>query len=111
MSEFNWLTSTFKMADEAAFSKAVDCTEARSDDLPKKYLIKLSQDNAAHSFLNEHRPLGNINNVAKTAKKEQFVDAIASCFSAKGLKPWKLEEMTMQVKAVKDQRSQGRSCG
>ncbi|XP_077463935.1 peptidyl-prolyl cis-trans isomerase FKBP3-like isoform X2 [Stigmatopora argus] len=42
----------------------------------------LLQDNAAHSFLNEHRPLGNIDNVAKTAKKEQFVDAIASCFSA-----------------------------
>ncbi|XP_077570229.1 peptidyl-prolyl cis-trans isomerase FKBP3-like [Stigmatopora nigra] len=54
----------------------------RSDDLPKKDLIKLLYDNAAQSFLNEHRLRGNIKNVAKTAKKEQFVDAITSCLSA-----------------------------
>ncbi|XP_077458128.1 peptidyl-prolyl cis-trans isomerase FKBP3-like [Stigmatopora argus] len=54
--------------------------QLRSDDLPKKCLIKLLKDNAAHSFLNEHRRLGNIKNVAK---KEQLIDTISSCLSAK----------------------------
>ncbi|XP_077469239.1 peptidyl-prolyl cis-trans isomerase FKBP3-like isoform X2 [Stigmatopora argus] len=45
--------------------------QLRSDDLPKKDLIKFLQHNAAHSFLNEHRLLGNIKNVAETAKKRE----------------------------------------
>ncbi|XP_077454184.1 peptidyl-prolyl cis-trans isomerase FKBP3-like isoform X2 [Stigmatopora argus] len=49
--------------------------QLRRDDLPKKDLIKFSQDNAAHSFLNEHRLLENV------AKKEQLLDAIMSCLS------------------------------
>ncbi|XP_077473211.1 uncharacterized protein LOC144086905 isoform X2 [Stigmatopora argus] len=71
------------MADEAAVSSERTAEQHRSDGLPKKDRIKFSQDNAAHSFLNEHRLLGNIKNVAKTAKKEQLVDAITSCLSAK----------------------------
>ncbi|XP_077573463.1 peptidyl-prolyl cis-trans isomerase FKBP3-like [Stigmatopora nigra] len=43
--------------------------QLRSDNLPKKYLIKFLHNNAAHSFLNEHRLLGSILNVAKTTKK------------------------------------------
>ncbi|XP_077472252.1 peptidyl-prolyl cis-trans isomerase FKBP3-like [Stigmatopora argus] len=74
--------------------------QLRSDDLPKKNLIKVLRDNAAHSFLNDHRLLGNIKNVAKTAKKEQLVDAIMSCLSAK-CKTTETEEVTKQVKAVK----------
>ncbi|XP_077462617.1 peptidyl-prolyl cis-trans isomerase FKBP3-like [Stigmatopora argus] len=84
--------------------------QLRSDELPKKELIKLLQDNAAHSFVNEHRHLGNIKNVGK---KEQLFDTITSCLSAK-LKAMETEEVTKQVQAVKideDQRSQGRSCG
>ncbi|XP_077453302.1 peptidyl-prolyl cis-trans isomerase FKBP3-like [Stigmatopora argus] len=57
--------------------------QLRSDNLPKKDLIKLLQDNAVPSLLNEHRLLGNIKNVVKTAKKEQRVDAKTSCLSAK----------------------------
>ncbi|XP_077466445.1 uncharacterized protein LOC144082862 isoform X1 [Stigmatopora argus] len=34
----------FKMADEPAASPLVDCRQLRSDDLPKKDLIKFSQD-------------------------------------------------------------------
>ncbi|XP_077459424.1 peptidyl-prolyl cis-trans isomerase FKBP3-like isoform X4 [Stigmatopora argus] len=73
--------------------------QRRIDDLPKKDLIKLSQDNAGHSVLNEHRLLGNIKNVAK---KEQLVDTISSCLSAKGFQATEMvEEVTRQVKAVK----------
>ncbi|XP_077461538.1 peptidyl-prolyl cis-trans isomerase FKBP3-like isoform X2 [Stigmatopora argus] len=62
----------------------------------------------AEQFLNERRVLGNIKNVAKTAKKEQLVDAIMSRLSAKGLKPRRLEEVTKQVKAVKiNQKTKG----
>ncbi|XP_077478078.1 peptidyl-prolyl cis-trans isomerase FKBP3-like isoform X5 [Stigmatopora argus] len=73
----------FKMADEPAASPLVDCRQLRSDDLPKKDPIKFSQD----TFLNEQGLLRNIKNGAITAKKEQLVDAIMSCLSAKGLKP------------------------
>uniref|UniRef100_A0A3B3TVI7 peptidylprolyl isomerase n=1 Tax=Poecilia latipinna TaxID=48699 RepID=A0A3B3TVI7_9TELE len=58
--------------------------QLKSDDLPKKDIIKFLQDNAAHSFLNEHKLLGNIKNVAKTAKKEQLVIAYNQLFVSKG---------------------------
>ncbi|XP_077482914.1 uncharacterized protein LOC144093356 [Stigmatopora argus] len=67
------------MADEPV--RQLIAEQLRSDDLPKKDLIKLSQDNAAHSLLNEHRLLGNIKNVAKTAKKEHLVNAITTSLS------------------------------
>ncbi|XP_077448639.1 peptidyl-prolyl cis-trans isomerase FKBP3-like [Stigmatopora argus] len=73
--------------------------QVRSDNLPKKDLINILQDNAAYSFLKDHRLLGNIENVAKTAIKEQIVDAITSCLSAKATEM--VEKMTKQVKAVK----------
>ncbi|XP_077466523.1 peptidyl-prolyl cis-trans isomerase FKBP3-like [Stigmatopora argus] len=47
--------------------------QLRSDDLPKKDLLKFLHDNATHLFLDERRLPGNIKNVAKTAKKEQHV--------------------------------------
>ncbi|XP_077452070.1 peptidyl-prolyl cis-trans isomerase FKBP3-like [Stigmatopora argus] len=73
--------------------------QLRCDDLPKKALINLSQDNAARSVHNEHRLLGNIKNVVKTAQKEQLVDAIM--FVSKRFKATETgEEMTKQVKAV-----------
>uniref|UniRef100_A0A3B4WAV0 peptidylprolyl isomerase n=1 Tax=Seriola lalandi dorsalis TaxID=1841481 RepID=A0A3B4WAV0_SERLL len=58
--------------------------QLKSDDLPKKDIIKFIQDNAAHSFLNEHKLLGNIKNVAKTAKKEQLIIAYNQLFESKG---------------------------
>ncbi|XP_077468219.1 uncharacterized protein sacs isoform X6 [Stigmatopora argus] len=87
----------FKMADEPAASPLVDCRQLRSDHLPKKDLIKFSQD----TFLNEHGLLGNIKNGAITAKKEQLVDAITSCLSAKGIKPrmYTVEEVTAVKKS------------
>ncbi|XP_077473323.1 peptidyl-prolyl cis-trans isomerase FKBP3-like isoform X2 [Stigmatopora argus] len=81
------------MADEPAASSLVDCRQLRSDDLPKKDPIKFSQD----TFLNEHGFLGNIKNGAITAKKEQLVDAITSCLSAK----FKATDTVEEVIAVK----------
>ncbi|XP_008281232.1 peptidyl-prolyl cis-trans isomerase FKBP3 [Stegastes partitus] len=76
--------------------------QLKSDDLPKKDIIKFIQDNAAHSFLNEHKLLGNIKNVAKTAKKEQLIIAYNQLFESKRFKGTEpIEEVTEQVKAVK----------
>ncbi|XP_056150818.1 peptidyl-prolyl cis-trans isomerase FKBP3 [Lampris incognitus] len=73
-----------------------------SDDLPKKDIIKFIQDNAAHSFLAEHKLMGNIKNVAKTAKKEQLIIAYSQLFESKRFKGTEpVEEVTEQVKTVK----------
>ncbi|KAM4712683.1 peptidyl-prolyl cis-trans isomerase FKBP3 [Anableps anableps] len=76
--------------------------QLKSDDFPKKDIIKFLQDNAAHSFLNEHKLLGNIKNVAKTAKKEQLIVAYNQLFESKRFKGTDpVEDVTEQVKAVK----------
>ncbi|XP_037606990.1 peptidyl-prolyl cis-trans isomerase FKBP3 [Sebastes umbrosus] len=88
------------MADEP--TREWSDEQLKSDDLPKKDLIKFIQDNAAHSFLNEHKLLGNIKNVAKTAKKEQLIIAYNQLFESKRFKGTEpIEEVTEQVKAVK----------
>ncbi|KAL7888283.1 hypothetical protein AOLI_G00032570 [Acnodon oligacanthus] len=73
----------------------------KSDDVPKKDVIKFIQDNASHSFLAEHKLLGNIRNVAKTAKKEQLIVAYNQLFATKRFKGTEVEEVTQDVKAVK----------
>ncbi|XP_036405579.1 peptidyl-prolyl cis-trans isomerase FKBP3 [Megalops cyprinoides] len=76
--------------------------QLKSDDLPKKDIIKFLQDNAAHSFLSEHKLMGNIKNVAKTAKKEQLIAAYNELFESKRFKGTEpVEEVTKQVKDVK----------
>ncbi|XP_058468565.1 peptidyl-prolyl cis-trans isomerase FKBP3 [Solea solea] len=88
------------MATEPAREWSVE--QLKSDDLPKKDIIKFIQDNAAHSFLNEHKLLGNIKNVAKTAKKEQLIIAYSQLFESKRFKGTEpVEEVTEQVKQVK----------
>ncbi|XP_059212502.1 peptidyl-prolyl cis-trans isomerase FKBP3 [Centropristis striata] len=88
------------MADEP--TREWSDEQLKSDDLPKKDIIKFIQDNAAHSFLNEHKLLGNIKNVAKTAKKEQLIVAYNQLFESKRFKGTEpIEEVTEQVKAVK----------
>ncbi|CAJ1077383.1 peptidyl-prolyl cis-trans isomerase FKBP3 [Xyrichtys novacula] len=88
------------MADEPTREWSDD--QLKSDDLPKKDIIKFIQDNAAHSFLNEHKLLGNIKNVAKTAKKEQLIIAYNQLFLSKRFKGTEpVEEVTEKVKAVK----------
>ncbi|XP_075993856.1 peptidyl-prolyl cis-trans isomerase FKBP3 [Genypterus blacodes] len=76
--------------------------QLKCDDLAKKDIIKFIQDNAAHSFLNEHKLLGNIKNVAKTAKKEQLIVAYNELFETKRFKGTDpVEDVTEQVKTVK----------
>ncbi|XP_071381121.1 peptidyl-prolyl cis-trans isomerase FKBP3 [Centroberyx affinis] len=88
------------MADEPTREWSEE--QLKSDDLPKKDVIKFIQDNAAHSFLAEHKLMGNIKNVAKTAKKEQLIIAYNQLFESKRFKGTEpVEEVTEQVKTVK----------
>ncbi|XP_018601812.1 peptidyl-prolyl cis-trans isomerase FKBP3 [Scleropages formosus] len=76
--------------------------QLRSDDLPKKDIIRFLQDNATQSFLAEHKLMGNIKNVAKTAKKEGLVLAYNQLFESKRFKGTEPEkEATDEVKEVK----------
>ncbi|TNN41734.1 Peptidyl-prolyl cis-trans isomerase FKBP3 [Liparis tanakae] len=88
------------MADEP--TREWSDEQLKSDDLNKKDVIKFIQDNAAHSFLNEHKLLGNIKNVAKTAKKEQLIIAYTQLFESKRFKGTEpIEEVTEQIRTVK----------
>ncbi|KAF3823246.1 hypothetical protein GH733_010682 [Mirounga leonina] len=50
------------------------------EQLPKKDIIKFLQDHGSDSFLAEHKLLGNIKNVAKTANKDHLVTAYNNLF-------------------------------
>ncbi|XP_077481026.1 uncharacterized protein LOC144092116 [Stigmatopora argus] len=76
-SECKW-PPLLKTADVPGVSTHWTAQQLRSDDLTKKDPINFSQDDAAHSFLDEHRLLGSMKNVAKTTKKAQLVDVITS---------------------------------
>ncbi|NXX84551.1 FKBP3 isomerase, partial [Urocolius indicus] len=54
--------------------------ELRSETLPKKDIIKFLQEHAAQAFLAEHKLLGQVKNVAKTANKEQLIAAYTQLF-------------------------------
>ncbi|XP_067274870.1 peptidyl-prolyl cis-trans isomerase FKBP3 [Pseudorasbora parva] len=75
--------------------------QLKTEEVPKKELIKFIQDNAAHSFLAEHKLLGNIKNVAKTAKKEQLTEAYNQLFESKRFKGTEVDVVTEEVQAVK----------
>ncbi|XP_043075025.1 peptidyl-prolyl cis-trans isomerase FKBP3 [Puntigrus tetrazona] len=75
--------------------------QLKSEEVPKKHVIKFIQDNAAHSFLVEHKLLGSIKNVAKTVKKEQLVEAYQQLFESKRFKGSEEDSVTEQVQAVK----------
>jgi len=76
--------------------------QLKNDDLGKKDIIKFIQDNAAHSFLVEHKLMGNIKNVAKTATKDQLIEAYSALFDCKKFKGTDpVEDVSEQLKAVK----------
>ncbi|KAM6069642.1 peptidyl-prolyl cis-trans isomerase FKBP3 isoform 2-T2 [Theristicus caerulescens] len=58
--------------------------ELRSEALPKKDIIKFLQEHAAQAFLAEHKLLGQVKNVAKTANKEQLIAAYTQLFHTQG---------------------------
>ncbi|KAI2652361.1 Peptidyl-prolyl cis-trans isomerase FKBP3 [Labeo rohita] len=75
--------------------------QLKGEEVPKKDLIVFIQENAAHSFLAEHKLLGNIKNVAKTAKKEQLVEVYNKLFESKRFKGTDVDVVTEQVQAAK----------
>ncbi|XP_026104511.1 peptidyl-prolyl cis-trans isomerase FKBP3-like [Carassius auratus] len=75
--------------------------QLKSEEIPKRELITFIQENAAHSFLSEHKLLGNIKNVAKTAKKEQLIEAYNQLFESKRFKGTDVDAVTEKVQAAK----------
>ncbi|NXC90884.1 FKBP3 isomerase, partial [Cercotrichas coryphoeus] len=61
--------------------------ELRSEALAKKEIIKFLQEHAAQAFLAEHKLLGQVKNVAKTANKEQLIAAYTQLFHTQ-VRPW-----------------------
>ncbi|XP_042669564.1 peptidyl-prolyl cis-trans isomerase FKBP3-like [Centrocercus urophasianus] len=68
------------MAAATAPAQPWSAEELRSEALPKKDIIKFLQEHAAQAFLAEHRLLGQVKNVAKTANKEQLIAAYTQLF-------------------------------
>ncbi|XP_022346392.1 peptidyl-prolyl cis-trans isomerase FKBP3 isoform X1 [Enhydra lutris kenyoni] len=76
--------------------------QLRSEQLPKKDIIKFLQDHGSDSFLAEHKLLGNIKNVAKTANKDHLVTAYNHLFESKRFKGTEsISKVSEQVKNVK----------
>ncbi|KAL8168582.1 UNVERIFIED_CONTAM: FK506-binding protein 2B [Gekko kuhli] len=76
--------------------------ELRSDALPKREIIRFLQEQAAHAFLAQHKLLGQIKNVAKTASKDQLIAAYDQLFETQSFKGTEsAEHVTEQVKNVK----------
>ncbi|KAB0352894.1 hypothetical protein FD754_017751 [Muntiacus muntjak] len=76
--------------------------QLRSEQLPKKDIIKFLQDHGSDSFLAEHKLLGNIKNVAKTANKDHLVTAYNHLFESKRFKGTEsISNVSEQVKNVK----------
>ncbi|KAM9148414.1 peptidyl-prolyl cis-trans isomerase FKBP3 [Pangshura tecta] len=76
--------------------------ELRSEALAKKDLIKFLQEHAAQAFLAEHKLLGQIKNVAKTATKDQLVTAYNQLFETQCFKGTESADKVMeQVKNIK----------
>ncbi|XP_075782245.1 peptidyl-prolyl cis-trans isomerase FKBP3 [Pelodiscus sinensis] len=76
--------------------------ELRSEALPKKDIIHFLQQHAAQAFLAEHKLLGQIKNVAKTANKDQLVTAYNQLFETQRFKSTEnTDKVTEQVKNVK----------
>uniref|UniRef100_A0A8C5P124 peptidylprolyl isomerase n=1 Tax=Jaculus jaculus TaxID=51337 RepID=A0A8C5P124_JACJA len=57
-----------------------------SQQLPRQDLIKFLQDHGAAPFFAQHKLLGNIKNVAQTAKKDHLVTAYKHLFEMKNVK-------------------------
>ncbi|XP_068947877.1 peptidyl-prolyl cis-trans isomerase FKBP3 isoform X1 [Petaurus breviceps papuanus] len=90
-----------KMA-AAAPQRVWSAEQLSSEALPKKDIIKFLQDNGSDSFLAEHKLLGNIKNVAKTANKDHLVTAYNHLFESQRFKGTEtVAKVTEQVKTVK----------
>ncbi|XP_053553652.1 peptidyl-prolyl cis-trans isomerase FKBP3 [Bombina bombina] len=76
--------------------------QLHSEDLPKKDIITFLQEHGSESFLSEHKLLGNIKNVAKSANKDQLIVAYNKLFETKRFKGTDgVAKVTDDVKNVK----------
>ncbi|XP_005047949.1 PREDICTED: peptidyl-prolyl cis-trans isomerase FKBP3, partial [Ficedula albicollis] len=73
--------------------------ELRSEALAKKEIIKFLQEHAAQAFLAEHKLLGQVKNVAKTANKEQLIAAYTQLFHTQRFKGTDGAEKALAEKA------------
>ncbi|KAL7992825.1 hypothetical protein Chor_017081 [Crotalus horridus] len=92
------------MADRA---RPWSLEELRNEALPKREIVHFLQEQAAHRFLAEHKLLGQIKNVAKTASKDQLITAYNQLFETKSFKDTEsTEQVAEQVKNIKIDESQ-----
>ncbi|XP_040188306.1 peptidyl-prolyl cis-trans isomerase FKBP3 [Rana temporaria] len=76
--------------------------QLHNDDLPKKDVIVFLQQHSSESFLAEYKLLGNVKNVAKTAKKDHLITAYNKLFETKRFKGTEgVEGMGRLVKDMK----------
>ncbi|XP_036768380.2 peptidyl-prolyl cis-trans isomerase FKBP3-like [Manis pentadactyla] len=76
--------------------------QLRSEERPKKDIMKILQDHGSDSFLAEHKLLGNNKKVAKTANKDYLVTAYNHLFESKRFKGTEsISKVAEQVKNVK----------
>ncbi|XP_072843057.2 peptidyl-prolyl cis-trans isomerase FKBP3 isoform X2 [Pogona vitticeps] len=76
--------------------------ELRGEGLCKREIVRFLQEQAAHRFLAEHKLLGQVKNVAKTASKEQLIAAYDQLFDTQSFKGTETpEDVAGQVKNVK----------
>ncbi|XP_043930203.1 peptidyl-prolyl cis-trans isomerase FKBP3 [Protopterus annectens] len=84
--------------------------QLNSEDLLKKDIIKFLQDNASDTFLAEHKLMGNIKNVAKTARKDNLIVAYNQLFETKQFKGGNTVDKTAEkVKGLKIEGSGDKS--
>ncbi|KAM9293957.1 peptidyl-prolyl cis-trans isomerase FKBP3 [Gastrophryne carolinensis] len=76
--------------------------QLHSEELAKKDVIAFLQEHASDSFLAEHKLLGNVKNVAKTAKKDQLASAYNKLYETKRFKGMdSMDNVTKDVKNLK----------
>ncbi|GCB72813.1 peptidyl-prolyl cis-trans isomerase FKBP3 [Scyliorhinus torazame] len=76
--------------------------QLKSEEVAKKDIIQFLQQSASEPFLGEHKLMGNIKNVAKTAKKEQLIVAYNQLFETKRFRGTEsVEKVAQQLKDVK----------
>ncbi|XP_072721870.1 peptidyl-prolyl cis-trans isomerase FKBP3 isoform X1 [Ciconia boyciana] len=84
--------------------------ELRSEALPKKDIIKFLQEHAAQAFLAEHKLLGQVKNVAKTANKEQLIAAYTQLFHTQRFKGTDgAEKAAEKTKPAKAEEAKGKA--
>ncbi|XP_070604847.1 peptidyl-prolyl cis-trans isomerase FKBP3 [Erythrolamprus reginae] len=92
------------MADRA---RPWSLEELRSEELPKREIVLFLQEQAAHRFLAEHKLLGQVKNVAKTASKDQLITAYNQLFETKSFKDTEnAEQVAEQLKNIKIDENQ-----